>query len=61
MSVQDIDRKEVEAVWCSSITAACSHFEGSGPHHALACFGGAQLLGLADDASTLHKTGCAHK
>lgn len=51
-SVQYIDRKEVAAVQRSSITAACSHIEGSGPHHVLARYRGAQLLGLAGAAST---------
>lgn len=40
---------------CSSITAACSHIEGSGPHYTLARSRRAQLLGLAGAACT----GCA--
>lgn len=37
---------------CSSINAACSHIEGSGPHYTLARCRGAQLLGLAGAACT---------
>ncbi len=40
------------AAQCSSITAACSHIEGSGPHYTLARCRGAQLLGLAGAACT---------
>lgn len=39
-------------VQCSSITAACSHIEGSGPHYTLARCRRAQLLGLAGAACT---------
>lgn len=47
-----LTEKEVEAVQCSSITAACSHIEGSGPHYTLARRRRAQLLGLAGAACT---------
>lgn len=42
----------MEAARCSSIAAACSHIEGSGPHYTLARCRGAQLLGLAGAACT---------
>lgn len=42
----------MEAAQCSSITEACSHIEGSGPHYTLARRRGAQLLGLAGAAGT---------
>lgn len=54
VGAHDTDRKKVEEIQCSSVTAACSHTERSGPHRALARRRRAQPSGLVGAA----KAGC---